>query len=339
MITEETSILITGGTGSFGKSFIEYLLSLEIQPRKIIILSRDELKQWELKNKYPSEKYTNLRFLLGDIRDKERLKRAFRDVDIIVHAAALKQVHTAEYNPMEFIKTNVLGVNNIIEAALENQVKKIIALSTDKAANPVNLYGASKLCGEKLFIAANNIVGNQSISFSVVRYGNVMGSRGSVIPLFVEQSRNKKITVTDLNMTRFNISMKHAINMVHWAIENTIGSEIIVPKLPSYKISDLIEAISQDCEIDSIGIRPGEKLDEVMISKTDSISTIDLGEYYIVCPNNKDKMKKIFSHYSNLNYKGKWIEKPFSYDSGSNDDFLTTKKIRELIKEHLNLNI
>ncbi len=282
---QNKSILITGGTGSFGKNFIDYLLSKKVRPNRIVIFSRDELKQFEMKEKYPEKKFPMLRFFIGDVRDLERLKRAIVDIDVVVHAAALKQVPTAEYNPFEVIKTNVIGAQNIVEACLDSNssVKKVIALSTDKAAAPINLYGASKLCSDKLILAANNIRGKKKIVFSIVRYGNVMSSRGSVIPKFISQNdKNKIITITDVNMTRFNITMADSIKMVEWSINNSIGGEIVVPKIPSYKILDLARAISKNLKYKVIGIRSGEKIHEDLITVSESNNTVDLGKYYII---------------------------------------------------------
>ena len=285
-LAEAESILVTGGSGSFGKAFIESLLkSDETKDTRIVIFSRDELKQWELQSEFPINKYPNLRFFIGDIRDKDRLKRALQGIDIVVHAAALKQVPAAEYNPMEFIKTNVIGSNNLVDPCIDTGVKKVVALSTDKAAAPINLYGATKLCADKLFIAANNIRGNSNITFSVVRYGNVMGSRGSVIPYFLKSAKEGELKVTDNKMTRFNITLSEGVDMVKWAINNGIGGEIFVPKIPSYRIIDVAKAIGPNCIIENIGIRPGEKLHEEMITSSDSYSTKDLGDYFAILPN------------------------------------------------------
>ena len=278
------NILVTGGTGSFGKAFIAEVLQRHPQIDRIVIYSRDELKQWELQQVYPQKQYPQLRFFLGDIRDRERLKRVFEGVDTVVHAAALKQVPAAEYNPMEFIKTNVLGSENVIESCIETDVENVVALSTDKAAAPINLYGATKLCADKLFIAANNIKGSRDLRFSVVRYGNVMGSRGSVIPFFLKNSKKGVLPITDKFMTRFNISLKDGVQMVFWALENNLGGELFVPKIPSYRITDLAEAIGPNCQKPIIGIRPGEKIHEEMITASDSFTTVDLGKYYAILP-------------------------------------------------------
>ena len=287
-------IFITGGTGSFGQSFTEKVLNKFPKIKKIVIFSRDEFKQYKMSEKFNSVKEKKiLRFFLGDVRDKDRLKIALNDIDIVIHAAALKQVPAAEYNPLEFIKTNVLGAQNLVEACLSNNVKSVVALSTDKAAAPINLYGATKLCSDKLFIAANNIKGRQNIKFSVVRYGNVAGSRGSVMPLFKSQKKNKTLNITDKNMTRFNISLSEGVDTVLWSIKNMIGGEIIVPKLSSYKILDLAKAISKDIKIKIIGKRPGEKIHEEMITISDAGNTIDVGSHYLILPsNNSGDLKK-----------------------------------------------
>jgi UDP-N-acetylglucosamine 4,6-dehydratase (inverting) len=263
-------ILITGGTGSFGKAFIAEILDRYPEIQRLVIYSRDELKQWELQQHYPECYYPQLRFFLGDVRNQERLKRALEGIDTVVHAAALKQVPAAEYNPIEFIKTNVLGAENVVQACLDTQVKRVVALSTDKAAAPINLYGATKLCSDKLFIAANNIRGKRDLTFSVVRYGNVMGSRGSVIPFFLEKAKTGILPITDPEMTRFNISLRDGVAMVIWALENALGGELFVPKISSYRIKDVAEAIGPGCEKLITGIRPGEKIHEEMITASKS---------------------------------------------------------------------
>ena len=332
MNEKETTILITGGTGSFGKKFIEVVLTKYPNIKKLIIFSRDELKQWELKQIYPENHFPQLRFFLGDIRDKYRLTRALEGVDIVIHAAALKQVPAAEYNPFEFIRTNVIGSDNLINACLDTNVKVVISLSTDKASSPINLYGASKLCADKLFIAANNIKGSRDLKFSVVRYGNVMGSRGSVIPLFIEKSKKGKIPVTDINMTRFNITLKSAVDMVLWSIDNCFGGEIIVPKIPSYKILDLVKAIGPNCELEEIGPRPGEKIHEEMISIYDSPFTLDIGNYFLIFPSNNILLNK----YEKENKNAKKVPTGFSYSSEKNTKNLTFEEIRDLIKLNIN---
>lgn len=326
------SILITGGTGSFGTSFLKFILSNYKNYKRVVIFSRDELKQFELSKKFPEKKYKNLRYFIGDVRDKNRLNMAFKNIDYVVHAAALKQVPTAEYNPFETIQTNIIGAQNIVEASLNNGVKKVIALSTDKAAAPVNLYGATKLCSDKLFIAANNIKGDKKISFSVVRYGNVMGSRGSVIPEFIRQSKlNNLVTVTDKRMTRFNISLTDSIEMVNWSLNNCVGGEILVPKLPSYKITDLVEAISPKLKIKVIGIRPGEKIHEELITSSDSFQTFDIGKYYIILQNNH---QKVLNYYIRK-FKCKKVKEGFSYSSGTNSKFLKVSDIKKLIRNNI----
>ena len=277
-------ILLTGGTGSFGKAFIAATLQRFPDLKRLVVYSRDELKQWELQQLFPADQFPQLRFFLGDVRDGERLRRALEGCDTVVHAAALKQVPAAEYNPMEFVKTNVLGAENLIQACLDTQVQRVVALSTDKAAAPINLYGATKLCSDKLFIAANNIKGDRDLRFSVVRYGNVMGSRGSVIPFFLQKAQSGVLPITDPAMTRFNISLEEGVQMVLWSLEHALGGELFVPKIPSYRIIDVAEAIGPSCEKPVVGIRPGEKIHEEMITASDSFSTVDLGDYYAILP-------------------------------------------------------
>ncbi len=333
-IISGSSLLITGGTGSFGKHFLKKIFLNYPNIKRIVIFSRDELKQWELQNLYPQEKYPQIRFFMGDIRDRDRLKRALEGVDIVIHAAALKQVPAAEYNPMECIKTNVLGAENLIEASLDTKVKKIIALSTDKAASPINLYGATKLCSDKLFISSNNIKGPRDLTFSVVRYGNVMGSRGSVIPFFMKNAQKGVLPITHPNMTRFNISLDESVNLVFWAINESLGGEIFVPIIPSYKILDLAEAISPSCKKPVIGIRSGEKIHEEMISVSDSYNTINLGKYYAILPADG----KLLSKYKELNINFTPFPEGKSYNSGENDKFLTVNEMRLLIREHIDKN-
>lgn len=325
------SILITGGTGSFGKNFINYLLKNKFPFSRIVIFSRDEFKQDQLQKELNSKKNQNLRFFLGDVRDKDRLLYAFKGLDFVIHAAALKQVPAAEYNPIEFIKTNVLGAQNIIEASLERNVSKVLALSTDKAVAPINLYGATKLCSDKLFISANNITGKSTTSFSVVRYGNVLGSRGSVLPEFLKiKSKNKIFNITDLNMTRFNILMKGAINLVVLALNKAKGGEIFVPKLKSFKITDLAKAIDSKCKFNITGIRPGEKLHEELITSADSYNCFDFNNYFSIIHENFQKRhgKKIIN---------KKIKPPYSYNSKQNI-FLSIREIRKIIfKDFSNL--
>ena len=273
LFNSKSGLLITGGTGSFGSLFLKRVLEIWPDIGRIVVYSRDELKQWELKEKFSEKNYPNLRFFLGDIRDKERLKTALNRIDTVVHAAALKQVPAAEYNPIEYIKTNVIGAENLVQACLDTKVKNLVALSTDKACSPINLYGASKLCSDKLFIAANNIRGRSDLKFSVVRYGNVMGSRGSVVPFFLKKAFKKNLPITDPKMTRFNILLSEGVNMVLWALQNSIGGEIFIPKLPSFNIMDLANAIGPTCKKNIIGCRPGEKIHEEMISPADSFTT------------------------------------------------------------------
>ncbi len=324
-------ILITGGTGSFGKAFIASVLQRYPDISRIVVYSRDELKQWELQQQYPVAKFPQLRFFLGDVRDQNRLRRALEGINVVVHAAALKQVPAAEYNPMEFVKTNVLGAENLIQACLDTGVQRVVALSTDKAAAPINLYGATKLCSDKLFVAANNIKGARDLRFSVVRYGNVMGSRGSVIPFFLKKARTGVLPITDPAMTRFNISLLDGVEMVLWALENILGGELLVPKIPSYRITDVAEAIGPGCDKPIIGVRPGEKIHEEMITSSDSFFTIDVGHYYAILPS--DGLLKQQYQASSLLMKS--VEPGFAYNSGTNPDFLSVDKLRELICLHV----
>ena len=325
------SLLITGGTGSFGKAFVRTVLERYPEVRRLVIYSRDELKQFEMSQEFDPADYGGLRYFIGDVRDQDRLKRAMEDIDIVIHAAALKQVPAAEYNPFEAIKTNVLGAQNVIECALDCGVKRVVALSTDKAAAPINLYGATKLCSDKLFTAANNVRGKRDIRFSVVRYGNVMGSRGSVIPFFLARRKTGVLPITDTRMTRFNISLQEGVDMVLWAIENADGGEVFVPKIPSYRITDVAEAIGPECEKPVVGIRPGEKIHEEMITASDSYNTVDLGEYYAILP-----MSAQYSRQSYCENNGCHpVEPGFAYNSGTNSQFLTVRQIRELIQKHI----
>ncbi len=325
-------VLITGGTGSFGKKFIETLLLRYSKVKKIIIYSRDELKQSDLKQKYPETSYPQLRFFIGDVRNKDRLTRACEGVDIIIHAAAIKQVDTAEYNPTECIRTNIGGAENVIHAALDCGVKNVVALSTDKACAPINLYGATKLVSDKLFTAANNIRGSKDIKFSVVRYGNVMGSRGSVIPFFMNKKSEGAIPITHNEMTRFNISLQAGVDLVIYAIANHLGGEIFIPKIPSYRILDVAEAIAPDCSKHLVGIRPGEKLHEEMITDTDSLNTIDLGDYFAILPSVSLTYteKEYMSH-----HKAEKVPFGFKYNSGTNERFETPQTLRKMIVEHV----
>jgi UDP-N-acetylglucosamine 4,6-dehydratase (inverting) len=329
-----SSILITGGTGSFGQKFVERILTIAPDIKRLVIFSRDELKQYEMSLKFPVSKFKGIRFFLGDIRDKYRFKRACEGIDYIVHAAALKQVPAAEYNPMEFIKTNIMGAQNIIDAALDSNVKKVVALSTDKAAAPVNLYGATKLVSDKLFIAANNMKGIRDITFSVVRYGNVLGSRGSVVPFFLTKRLEGIIPITHPEMTRFNITLDAGVDLVLYALENALGNEIFVPKIPSYKITVLSEAIAPSCKTEIAGIRPGEKIHEEMITESDSLQTIDAGKYYIILPSLSDEKKNRFINY----YNAENVEPGFKYNSGTNTDWMSVEDIRTAIIKHLDKN-
>ena len=326
----DKSILITGGTGSFGKAFVRTVLARTPDIRRLVIYSRDELKQYEMAQLFPEKRYPGLRFFIGDIRDEARLQRALEGIDIVVHAAALKQVPAAEYNPFEAIKTNVLGAQNLIEACLNNGVQRVVALSTDKAAAPINLYGATKLCSDKLFIAANNIVGNRDLRFSVVRYGNVMGSRGSVIPFFLDRRKSGVLPITDPRMTRFNISLQEGVDMVLWAIDNAWGGEVLVPKIPSYRITDVATAVAPECRQETIGIRPGEKIHEEMITASDSLNTVDLGKYYAILPNGGQFTLQEFCARTGATP----VDAGFSYDSGTNPDFLSVDQLRKLLADY-----
>ncbi|MEK6780168.1 MAG: UDP-N-acetylglucosamine 4,6-dehydratase (inverting) [Bacteroidota bacterium] len=325
------SILITGGTGSFGKKFTEILIKNYPKVKRIVIYSRDELKQFEMAQVFPETKYPFMRYFIGDVRDADRLKRACEGVNYIVHAAALKQVPAAEYNPMECIKTNIFGAENVINAALDSGVSKVIALSTDKAAAPINLYGATKLCSDKLFVAANNIKGNRDILFSVVRYGNVIGSRGSVVPFFLSKQKDGTLPITHQEMTRFNISLEEGVALVMYALEHSWGGEIFVPKIPSYRITELTKAICPKHKTEIVGIRPGEKLHEEMITETDSLNSIELDKYYVICSSTPiwdiDQYIKEF--------KGKRVPMGFKYNSGTNTEWLSAEQIREQIKLHV----
>ncbi|WP_270544142.1 UDP-N-acetylglucosamine 4,6-dehydratase (inverting) [Butyricimonas paravirosa] len=333
----DKSVLITGGTGSFGKKFVETILRDYPRVKRIVIYSRDELKQFELKQKYPEREYPQLRFFIGDVRDGERLKRACEGVDVIIHAAAIKQVDTAEYNPDECIKTNVNGAQNVINAALAMNVKHVVALSTDKACAPINLYGATKLTSDKLFVSANNIKGGRDIKFSVVRYGNVMGSRGSVIPFFISKrdSGAKELPITDMRMTRFNISLQAGVSLVMYAIGHHLGGEIFIPKIPSYHIVDVAKAIAPELPLIEIGIRPGEKLHEEMITPTDALNTIDLGDYYAILPS-------VSYYYTREDYMKHHDAKPvpdnFHYSSDKNGEWETVESMRENIKKFVDPN-
>jgi UDP-N-acetylglucosamine 4,6-dehydratase len=319
-------ILITGGTGSFGKAFLKLITKNNIL-KKIVIFSRDELKQFEMEEKYPKKKFKNLRFFLGDLRDKDRIKAALEGIDIVIHAAALKQVPKAEYDPFEYIKTNIIGAQNLIESCLDKKVSNVIALSTDKAVSPINLYGATKLCSDKLFLSANNIIGDKKIKFSVVRYGNVNGSRGSVIPVFLKQQKTGKLNITDTNMTRFSMDIEEACEMVLWSIKNNLGGEIFIPKLPSYRILDLAKAIDVNSKIIITGIRPGEKITEELITSSESLNCYDIGKYYVIINVNSKKVNKFYSR------KFSKVSKNFKYDSSNNKNFIKVDKLKKIINK------
>lgn len=331
------SVLITGGTGSFGKMFVKTILERYPQVKRIVIYSRGELKQYNMMQQYPKDKYPQLRFFIGDVRDGERLLRACEGIDVIIHAAAIKQVDTAEYNPDECIKTNIGGAENVINAALKAGVQHVVALSTDKACAPINLYGATKLCSDKLFVAANNISGSKNIKFSVVRYGNVMGSRGSVIPFFISKRDQgaSELPITDMRMTRFNISLEAGVDLVMFAIGHHLGGEIFIPKIPSYKIGDVATAIAPNIKQIEIGIRPGEKLHEEMITATDALNTIDLGEYYAILPSVSFKHQKdeYIKHHNAV-----MVPEGFHYSSDSNEQWESVESIREKIVEFVDPN-
>jgi UDP-N-acetylglucosamine 4,6-dehydratase/5-epimerase len=325
------SILITGGTGSLGKELTKTIFAKWPNVKKLVIYSRDEQKQFQMAQEFPENKYPAIRYFIGDVRDLERLKRAFNGIDYVIHAAAMKHVHIAEYNPDECVKTNIGGAENVIKASLTSNVSKVVALSTDKACAPINLYGATKLTSDKLFIAANNIKGTQDIKFSVVRYGNVMGSNGSVIPFFMGKKKDGILPITDTSMTRFNISLQDGVKMVLHALEYAWGGELFVPKIPSYKILDVAEAIGPECEHKVVGIRPGEKVHEQMITPSDSFTTYDLGEYYAILPQTTTwNLQEYINHFN-----AKLVPDGFEYSSDKNTDWETVQSLRSLIKEHL----
>lgn len=324
------SILVTGGTGSFGRAFVRRLLALEPRVERVVVLSRDELKQFEMRED-PAFADRRLRFFLGDVRDKDRLLRAFEDIDVVVHAAALKQVPAAEYNPFEFVKTNVLGGQNVIECAMDRGVDRVVALSTDKAAAPINLYGATKLCSDKLFVAANNFRGKRDIRVSVVRYGNVMGSRGSVIPFFLRVRAQGYVPITDERMTRFNITLAEGVDLVLHAIERTWGGEIFVPKIPSYRITDVAEAVAPSVERRVVGVRPGEKIHEEMITATDALRCVEYEDRYAILPTTELFDMGRFMEATG----GRLVSEGFRYDSGTNTEWLSVDDLRALIREHV----
>jgi len=330
-VLHNKAILITGGTGSFGKAAVRSIFARYPGVRRVVVYSRDELKQYEMALDYPTETHPAIRFFIGDIRDENRLRRALEGIDIVIHAAALKQVPAAEYNPFECIKTNVIGAQNLIEACFDSGVTRVVALSTDKAAAPINLYGATKLCSDKLFVAANRIKGDRDIRLSVVRYGNVMGSRGSVIPFFLDRRPTGVLPITDERMTRFNISLQEGVDMVLWALENAEGGEIFVPKIPSYRVVDVASAIGPECRQEMVGIRPGEKIHEEMITESDSFYTVDLGPYFAILPSAGNYTLEEYC----ASHSARRVPTGFSYDSGSNDQFLTVDEIRTLIDHHV----
>ncbi|RKF32450.1 UDP-N-acetylglucosamine 4,6-dehydratase (inverting) [Sphingobacterium siyangense] len=325
------SVLITGGTGSLGKALTKHILQQYPEVKRLVIFSRDEQKQFQMAQEYPESLYPQVRFFIGDVRDKSRLVRAMKGIDYVIHAAAMKHVHIAEYNPDECVKTNIHGAQNVIDACLETDVERVVALSTDKACAPINLYGATKLASDKLFVAANNIKGNNPIRFSVVRYGNVMGSNGSVIPFFINKKQEGILPITDANMTRFNISLSGGVDMVMHALFTAWGGEIFVPKISSYKIMDVAEAIGPECEHKVVGIRPGEKIHEEMITPSDSFNTYDLGKYYVILP--------AVTNWSLSNFistfNAEKVELGFKYNSGENTDWETVDSLRSLIVEHV----
>ena len=323
MLNNKT-ILITGGTGSLGNALTKRILSKYKNIKKIIIFSRDEFKQYNMEKSFPEKRFNCIRYFLGDVRDLSRLEQALKGVDYVIHTAALKQVPAAEYNPFEYIKTNVIGAQNLITACINQRVKKVIALSTDKACSPINLYGATKLCSDKLFISSNNLSGKNGTIFSVVRYGNVFASRGSVIPYFINlNKKNKAITITHKKMTRFNISLEEGVDAVMWALKNLKGQEILVPKIPSFKIIDLAKAINHKAKFKFIGVRPGEKIHEELISNSDSQLTIDVGKYYLILPN-----KNLYKRYKTFNT----LRKDFIYRSDLNKNFLNLSQLKKLIE-------
>ena len=331
----DSSILITGGTGSFGRAFVKTVLDAHPRTKRLVIYSRDELKQYEMSQQFDPVRYPCLRYFIGDVRDYSRLKRALEGIDTVVHAAALKQVPAAEFNPSEFIKTNILGAQNLVDACLESDVKRVIALSTDKAAAPINLYGATKLASDKLFVAGNSYAGGHDIRFAVVRYGNVLGSRGSVVPFFLDRRQTGVLPITDPEMTRFNICLQEGVDMVLWAWQNAHGGEIFVPKIPSYRVTDLAQAIGPECEHPIVGIRPGEKLHEEMITASDSFNTVDLGPYYAILP--------MAAKYSVDQYCERSgcppVAPGYAYNSGTNPHFLTVDELRHLVSREMKVSL
>ena len=323
------SILVTGGTGSFGQKLVETLLRDHPEIERVVVFSRDELKQWQMQQRFPESRHPQLRFFIGDVRDARRMTRAMEGVDTVVHAAALKQVPAAEYNPMECIHTNVMGAENVVNACLDNGVKRIVALSTDKAAAPINLYGATKLCSDKLFVSANNIRGKRDTRFAVVRYGNVLGSRGSVVPFFLEHRRHGWLPITDDRMTRFNITLEDGVALVMRTLEDLWGGEIVVPRIPSYRILDVADAVAPDAEKRRVGIRPGEKLHEQMITSADAPTTVDRGDFFAILPSPAAAAAYAQKHGAKL------VPPGFSYDSEANGEFLAAAALRAMIRDHV----
>lgn len=327
----DKSVLITGGTGSLGKALTRRILKDYPNIKRLVIFSRDEQKHFEMAQEFPSSEFKAMRYFIGDVRDFERVKRAFKEVDYVIHAAAMKHVHIAEYNPMECVKTNILGAENVINASLETQVKRVVALSTDKAAAPINLYGATKLASDKLFVAANNIKGANQIRFSVVRYGNVMGSNGSVIPFFLKKRKDGFLPITDATMTRFNISLDEGVDMVLHALDQAWGGEIFVPKIPSYKLTEVAKAVAPKLEHRIVGIRPGEKIHEEMITSSDSFYTYDLGTYYAILPSVPNWS---LADYIKM-FSAKKVKEGFQYNSGENTEWVNAEQLQKLIREHI----
>jgi UDP-N-acetylglucosamine 4,6-dehydratase/5-epimerase len=328
-IYNNKEILITGGTGSFGNAFVQFIIKNNFKVKRLVIYSRDEFKQSEMAKKFPIEKYPFIRFFIGDIRDKERLTRALEGIDFVIHAAALKHVNLGEYNPMEVVKTNVIGAQNVVDTCLDQNVKNVLALSTDKASSPINLYGASKLCSDKIFLSANNIKGKRKIKFSIARYGNVLGSRGSVVPLFLDIFKKKKeFTITHPEMTRFNITLEDGIKFVDWCFKNNSGGEIFIPKLKSFKVVDLAKSIYDKAKLKIIGVRPGEKLHEELISETDSLNSVEGRTAYIIL---SGLNKKQINKYIKLK-KLKRVPPGFKYSSDNNSDFLNSSGLRKILK-------
>ncbi len=322
---QQTSVLITGGTGSFGKKFIETMLR-DYRPRRLIVFSRDELKQYEMRQRFPEDQYPNLRYFIGDVRDRDRLYRAFDGVDVVVHAAALKQVPTAEYNPLETIRTNIMGAVNVIDAAIDRDVKKVIALSTDKAANPINLYGATKLCSDKLFVSGNNYSGKHSTRFAVVRYGNVLGSRGSVVPFFLQRRKTGRLPITDERMTRFWITLEQGVDFVIKNLQRMDGGEVFVPKIPSMKMTDMARALCPECQLEFVGIRPGEKLHEVMVPEEVGRNCLEFDDYYVLLPDYAFDLEAY-----RQTHGGKRCPDGFRYGSDNNTRWLTGPELLALL--------